>query len=161
MKRVFTLMEILIVVIIIWIILIAFWYLSWNYFLKFKFYSQLSKFEDFYYSKYSQSLWLFEKNSYTWMIYFESWSNKIFFYVYSGLDLITGDILNLDNVKISKINCQWNSFLSGYLIINSYKLGVIFKTASNLYKSWDLKLCFKWYSFSGCRDLVLDIGKLY
>ncbi len=163
MKRVFTLVELLIVVVIIWIILWALSFLSWRYILRLKMQTDIRNFENLYSSVYGQTLWYFSKNySKTWYIVIQSGDNCVFYYIQSGVDSILKKKLCfwLSKIKSLKINnTQINSW---ELIFNSFNIWVKLKDNFwNLYTGWILDIILTSPAKDKKMKVMLEIGRLF
>jgi len=161
-KVLFTLVELLIVILIIWIILGALTYLSWRYILKLKFDADIQTFRSNYQLMLAKTLWLFWGGSYTWWLDFVSGDSVLKLWYFSWWKKNFFKFVNLDNVKIYKIHINHITVSSWSLIFRSYKVWVFFKdNLGNLYKTGNLSIWFKYAGITWDLKIYLDIGKLY
>lgn len=164
MKKFFTLIEMLIVVIIVWILAMISLRLWWNYISKIQFKSDKEELLLNYNKTLSQSL---SSNNISWQKYNLIWielvdtSDRFDLYYFSWTDIwkIKSNRLNYSNFKNFKLN--WVSISTWYLFFESYKIWCKFQNNS-IVDSWSLY--FEIYSqslnYSYCFDLFLNNCKL-
>ncbi len=165
MKKIFTLLELLIVLLIIWILMLIWLNLLSNQLEKNIFQLQVEKTINFFKQTAIQNM----SKSTAWnqvynqlLIEIISGSDYINKYLYSSIDKKIFEKLIYKNAFISDININWIPVQSWNIIFQSYNHNSMFQTISNQYTSWNL--IFYIYSknkkFKKCLKLILDTSKI-
>ena len=164
MKRSFTLVELLIVIIIIWILLAI-----WVKFLSTQIQRNLyilekEKLITFFKQTTSEN---FGKIFINWKSYdyiiisLENWKDQIIKYLSWKNNKIQYDKLIFKRWLISWLNINGNNINSWSLIYKSYNENIIFKTNSNIYNSWTLKFWFYFdKNYNQCLQIFLENSKI-
>ncbi len=167
-KKAFTLIELMIVILVIGILFLSIWFLSWSYVHKLNIQNDTQIIENVFLETQNQSLSqpLYKNDllSKLWVKLFSGKKYLIIMWATWGNTFLPLKIKNLSYLVLSwGINYNWSYYWSWIIYFNSYKIWANLLVSDGIFSTgevklefsdvnWDMKRCFK---------LNLNVGRLY
>lgn len=158
-KKSFTLIELLIVAVIIWLIILATMWLAWNYLIRTQIRADAEQFQTAFQTSQSKAL---STNVYNWIQYrrlevsLSPWQSRFSIEATSSGSSVLLDTFPFIASEFSGVFLDTTHYSSWKVLLETYKIGCSFVTPSNVViqtwtvyfdikqsKGWNIKYCFR------------------